>query len=293
MASKMKLIIILVSLTAVLFCAWTKPLDDFAMQQVDAGFKRAVVSFGTARLLGAVISVAQGTEITTGVGFIFALGQALDPISDLVGKFADLMLAATVIFGAMKVLLLIGGNYWSSLAVTGATILWIWFFWRGRPSPLWLSRLAVILMLIRFAVPVVMVGSDAIYQQFMADDYTASQSALSLSAGNIESSPTPQAASNNEIGMWEKMKGWVATNIDVHARLQSMAQGATKMVEHIIKLIVVFLLQTLVIPLVFFWVLYRVVTAMFQNPMASRGGNTQSGQKSSAMKVVTGGIPTK
>lgn len=274
MASKLKLITIVVSLTAILFCAWAKPLDDFAMQQVDAGFKRAVISFGTARLLGAVISVAQGTDVImqpVGIGVKFAPGQVLQPINDLVGKFADLMLTATVIFGAMKVLLLIGGNYWSSMAVTGATVLWIWYYWRGRPSPLWLSRLAVILMLIRFAVPVVMVGSDAVFQQFMADDYKSSQSALDVTAGTIESSPMPQASSDNEIGMWEKMKGWVATNIDVPARLKSMAQGATKLVEHIIKLIVLFMLQTLVIPLVFFWALYRVVTAMFQNPLTRRG----------------------
>lgn len=286
--SKLKLITIVVSLSAILICAWANPLDDFAMRQVDAGFKRAIVSFGTARLLGAVISVAQGTDVImqpVGVGMKFAPGQILQPIGDLVGKFADLMLTATVIFGAMKVLLLIGGNFWSSMAVSGATILWIWYFWRGRPSPLWLSRLAVILMLIRFAVPVVMVGSDAVFQQFMADDYKTSQSALDVTAGNIESSPMPQASSHNEIGMWEKMKGWVATSIDVPAHLKSMAQGATKMVEHIIMLIVVFLLQTLVIPLVFFWALYRVITAMFQNPMASRGRNApgMSGQKSGGL----------
>lgn len=288
MVSKLKLITIVVSLFAILFCAWAKPLDDFAMEQVDAGFKRAIVSFGTARLLGAVISVAQGTDVImqpVGIGMKFAPGQVLQPIGDLVGKFADLMLTATVIFGAMKVLLLIGGNYWSSMAVTGATLLWIWYFWRGRPSPLWLSRLAVILMLIRFAIPVVMVGSDAVFQQFMADDYKTSQSALDVTAGNIESSPIPQTSSDNEIGMWEKMKTWVTTNIDVPARLKSMAQGATKLVEHIIKLIVVFLLQTLVIPLVFFWALYLVITAMFQNPVASRGGNApgMSGQKSGGL----------
>lgn len=269
-ASKLKLIVMLISLTAILFCAWAKPMDDYAMKQVDAGFKRAVASFATARLLSAVISVAQGTEVTTGIGFILAPGQALHPISDLVEKFADLMLTATIIFGAMKVLLLIGGNYWSSLAVTGATILWIWYFWRGLPSPLWLSRLAVILMLIRFAVPVVMVGSDAIFKQFMADDYKTSQSALDITAGNIDSNPMPQASSADEIGLLEKAKGWVAAKLDVSASINALRDGAANLVEHIIKLIVVFLLQTLVIPLVVFWVLYRVITAMFQTPVTSR-----------------------
>ncbi|MCZ8284370.1 MAG: hypothetical protein O9353_02855, partial [Bacteroidia bacterium] len=56
-------------------CAWLAPLDAPAMQQVDAGLKRALVSFATARLLNAVISVAQGTEASVqpfGVGVTFA-----------------------------------------------------------------------------------------------------------------------------------------------------------------------------------------------------------------------------
>ena len=284
MVSKLKLVTLIVSLIAILFCAWAKPLDDFAMQRVDAGFKRAIVSFGTARLIGAVISVAQGTDVImqpAGIGVKFAPGQVLQPINDLVGKFAELMFTATVFFGAMKILLLIGGSYWSSMAVTGATLLWIWYYWRGCPSPLWLTKLAVVLMLLRFSVPVVMVGSDAVFQQFMADDYKTSQSALAATAGDFESGDMAQASSNDDIGMWEKMKAWVTTNTDVAARLKSMAQGATKMVEHMIKVMVVFLLQTLVVPLLFFWALYQVLTAMFQNPVASRGMNAPelSGQK--------------
>ena len=47
----------------VVLCAWFVPLDRLATEQVDAGLKRALVSFATARALNAVISVAQGTEI--------------------------------------------------------------------------------------------------------------------------------------------------------------------------------------------------------------------------------------
>jgi hypothetical protein len=50
------------TMAAVTACAWLAPLDAPAMRQVDAGLKRALVSFATARLLNAVISVAQGTQ---------------------------------------------------------------------------------------------------------------------------------------------------------------------------------------------------------------------------------------
>jgi len=187
-AAKLKLIVLLIGVTAILFCAWVGPLDTNAKKHVDDGFKRAAVSFGTARLIGAVISVAQGTDISfqpLGIGMKFAPGEALHSMADLVDKFGDLMFAATVIFGAMKVLLNIGGNIWSSLAVTGAMLGVICYHWRGQPSPIWFSKLVVILLLIRFAVPITMVGSDSIYRIFMADDYKASQSALAAPVNKL------------------------------------------------------------------------------------------------------------
>ena len=240
---KPKSIILFASLTAILFCAWADPLDKLAANQVDAGFKRAAASFATARLIGAVISVAQGTDVImqpVGVGVKLAPGQLLHPLSDLVSKFADLMLTATVIFGAMKILLVIGGNAVFSAAVTVVTLWWFWFFWRGRSSPLWLSRLAVIVLLIRFSVPVTMVGSDAVYQVFMADKYKASQSSLGITAGDMESKPLDQVSTNTDSGWWERMKQWVTTNIDVSARIKAMSQSANQIVDHIINVIVVF-----------------------------------------------------
>lgn len=49
-------------------CSWLTALDSAANQQVDAGLKRALLSFATARALNAIISVAQGTEIAVEPG---------------------------------------------------------------------------------------------------------------------------------------------------------------------------------------------------------------------------------
>jgi hypothetical protein len=272
LASKLKMIALFVGLTAILICAWTKPLDTMAQQRVDEGFKRAIVSFGTARLIGAVISVVQDIDFSAqpfGVGVKIAPGQVLHPIGDLVDKFADMMFAATVVFGAMKMLLIIGGSVWSSSAVTGTTLGWIWCHWRGRQSPIWLSKLVVVLFLVRFAVPIAMVGSDTVYKIFMADDYKASQSALAAPVDKLESSDKSslEVLNTGGIGGYNRLKELVWSNINL---AKSMVQGATQIAEHIIKVIVVFLLQTLVIPLLFFWALYRVFTTMFQSSLARR-----------------------
>src|ERR1035437_9472915 len=105
---------LLVFLAIVLAFAWLKPLENASTQQIDAGLKRALVSFATARALNAIISVAQGTGVAVepaGVGVTFAPGQVLRPINELVAQFAELMLAASVAFGVMKVLITMG-SYW-------------------------------------------------------------------------------------------------------------------------------------------------------------------------------------
>ena len=82
-------------LAALVAFSWFSPLDIVATQQVDAGLKRALVSFATARTLNAVISVAQGTEVAIqplGFGVNLAPGQVLDPINDLVEQFSHLIL---------------------------------------------------------------------------------------------------------------------------------------------------------------------------------------------------------
>lgn len=266
MASKLKLIALLISLTAILFFAWAKPVDHIAKERVDAGFKNASISFGTARAIGAVISVAQSLDI--GVGVKVGLGQALQPIGDLVAKFGDLMFAATVAFGVMKVLLTIGSCKGISFAVTGAVLGWLWYILRGRSSPVWLSKLVVILLLVRFAVPVVMVGSDAVFQKYMADDYKTNETALAATPGKLKADLLGLVYDNNNGGILDRFK--LPKFNDVEETIKSMVQKGTVAVDLMIKLIVVFLLQTLLIPLLFFWALYRVFTAMFQNSVFTR-----------------------
>lgn len=73
-----------VAMLIIIVCSWLAPLDSAANKQVDAGLKRALLSFATARALNAVISVAQGTEVAVepaGVGVVFTPGQILDPIN--------------------------------------------------------------------------------------------------------------------------------------------------------------------------------------------------------------------
>jgi hypothetical protein len=251
-------ILLALSLGAVLLGAWLAPLDAPAKRQVDTDLKRALVSFATARALNAVISVAQGTELSVqplGVGVTLAPGQLLDPVNDLVEKFSDLMLMASVALGVQKILISMGSYWVVSVLLSFAAIGWVVLQLRRQRAPPWLSGLLVVALMLRFAVPVVTLGTNLLWQQFLAADYATSQQAVDIATGQVASlTPAPPPAAEQP-GWLDRMKGWVTPNGDLKARFERAKQAAEHAVEHIITLIVVFLLQTLIIPLALLWAL--------------------------------------
>ncbi len=253
-------IILALSLATLILASWLSPLDSTATQQVDAGLKRALVSFATARALNAVISVAQGTEVSVqplGVGLNFAPGQILDPVNDLVEQFSNLMLVASVAFGVQKVLIVMGGYWLISLVLTAVALGWAWFYLRKRSAPGWLSATLVIMLMLRFAVPVVNITTDWVFRQFLANEYEASQKVIDGATGQVATlaPPVPEAAINP--GLLENTRRWWSQNLDVKTRFDNLKLAAEQATEHIINLIVIFLLQTLLIPLLLFWALYQ------------------------------------
>ena len=255
------------ALGALVLCSWLAPMDTPAMAQVDAGLKRALVSFATARVLNAAISVAQGTEALVqpfGFGVTLAPGQVLDPVNDLIEQFSNLMLAASVVFGIQKVLIAIGGYWPLSLLLTGAVIGWGWCSWRRQRPPSWLSRLLVIVLMLRFAVPMVTLGSEVLWQKFLAADYQASQQLIDSASGRVNQLGPNMPAAPDNTSLLDKLKGWVAKNADVKKNFDDLKLAAEQATEHIIKLIVVFLLQTLVIPLLLLWAMYGLTRRMFE-----------------------------
>ena len=226
---------LLIILGAIVAFSWLKPLDATAEHQIEEGFKRAVASFAVARVLNGVISVAQGTEISIapgGMGANLTPGQILDPVNDLVEQFSELMLIASVAFGIMKVLLNIGSYWIFSTILSVAALAWLAFKLAGRLPPLLLTKFLLVLIFVRFSVPLVTVGRELIV--------SASQ--------KIE----------NRIEQ-------VQQELDPGAYIDKLKTLTSQLVDHIINLIVVFVLQTVVIPLVLMWALYRLCLALIDS----------------------------
>lgn len=240
---------------AVAMLAWARPLDDRAISRAEAGLTRALLAFAAARALNGVISVLQGTEVSAGVGVGVktAPGQILDPVNDLVEQFSTLMLAATVAFAAQIVLMQIGAGWLVSLALTVVVAAWALGWWRGRAPPGWLSRLLVLLLLLRFALPAAHLASDALYRAFLHERQTAAQQGLGQASGALGAQPGVDGGGADAPG-GKAVPWW-----NLRERYEAVRAAAERAVGHVIELAVIFLLSTLVLPLGLLWALVLLV----------------------------------
>ena len=251
---------------ALVVAAFTGALDTPSRDVADAALARSLVTFAIARTLDSAISVVQGTEVAVepgGVGVNFAPGQALDPINDLVERFSAAMLVATSSLALQGVLLDMARWWAANLALALAAALALVAIWR----PSWLgpvgTRAAVralsIVVFVRFAVPVFVLGSNLVFQTFLASDQQAANDALTVTGTQVEAlaeSSEGAEAPASEQSLAERLEGFIDDSLqalDARERMRRLAESVSGAVEHMIHLIVIFALQSIILPLVFLW----------------------------------------
>ena len=166
-----KLSTVIVFLFSIALATWTTALDSPAMSEVDAGMKRALACFVIARSLNAAISLAQGTEVSAGLGanITFSVGQVLDPVNDVVESFSNLMLLASVAFGIQKILLTVGQDVVIKGLLTAVLGGWAAFYFVEKRRARCLDVALILMLMVRFAVPVVVLACDEIYERFIKE----------------------------------------------------------------------------------------------------------------------------
>lgn len=245
-----------------------KPIDQSSESQLDSALTRALIGFGIARTLNGVISVAQGTEFAVqpaGVGVNFSPGEILDPVNDLVERFSWVMLFATSSLGIQKILLEVSSWSGISFMLAGAGLFWLLTRWRsGTASQLAsiASRLLLLVLLIRFLIPVGSLANDWVYRQFLQPKFEASSQQLEEAGNRIReinsrnTEPPPEADSLREKA--KNLYQSVTSKFDFDGMLDDYKSSAETVTEHAVNLIVVFLLQTVIFPLLFLYLVYRL-----------------------------------
>lgn len=270
--------------------------DDFA----EKALTRALTTFAVARTLNGVISVAQGTEVALepgGVGVMLTPGQILDPINDLVERFSSVMLIAASSLGLQIVLLDILSWWVLSAALIASLVVALLLIWspqlRENRFIAFIPKVAFVLTVVRFALPVIIICTNFVFETFLLTRHDAASLELSASAQQIEelSSDVEDGSDDGSedddesfdfpdfeelaaevkesvTRMYSDASDWLRTNT-VSARLDGLQQTASQATSHIIDLIVIFVLQTVIFPVCFLWLFVEALKAFASRSLSA------------------------
>lgn len=242
--------------------------DTVGREYVDDSFKRALVSFAVARGLNGVISVAQGTEVAVqpaGMGVSFTPGEILDPINDLVERFSWIMLLATSSLGVQKVLLSMSAWQGLILLLLAVSVLLIasHVLFKNERVRAVLGRVFLFVLVLRFMMPAIAIANEWVYVTFLQDDYIAATAELETAQEEIRLlndrsaavAEPPEGIVDRALDLYNN----VVDQIDLEKRFDEYAVAAETISENTVQLIVVFVMQTVVFPLLFLAVVFGII----------------------------------
>ncbi|RDX36613.1 hypothetical protein DZA50_03980 [Kangiella sp. HD9-110m-PIT-SAG07] len=268
--------LIIISLAIASLLAGSKALDYHGEQYTDEALKRSLVAFAVARGLNGLISVAQEAEVAmqpAGVGLTLSPGEILDPINDLIERFSVVMLVTASAIGVQKLLLAMGA--WSFFNIF---IIAFWVFTAGymlvkhhrkRSSHPFVLKFALFLVLVRFATPLMALGSEALYQGFLAKDYQVASAGLESTESQIRQSTPDEPQLEEELSTLEKTKRWfsdAADQLDVKKQIAAYQTAAEQASQSVIQLITIFLVQNILFPLLFLFIFIKLGKSLVNKP---------------------------
>ena len=266
-------------LVAVVLLSSLSTVDRYAEREYESLFERALITFALARTLNGVISAVQGTELAlqpAGVGVTLTPGEVLDPVNDLVERFSWIMLGATLSLGVQQVLLDIGQWWGMKLLVAVLGLAWLWFAWRrqagGEPDKAqldrYLLRALVVVLFLRFAVPLAMIANEAVYGLFLEPRYQESTQVIEQAGKELEKVRVEaDIPDEGEVGILESIGRTFSStreSLDFEERLDKIMDRASEVIEHLLQLSVVFIFQTGILPIAFLWGFLQVLKLLFR-----------------------------
>ena len=248
-------------------------IDENAMKVQDEAFNRAMISFGLAKGLNAIISLIQGTELSftpVGVGLNFSVGEVLDPFNDMVERFSWIMLASTVSLGIQKILLTLSSKLFLQVTIVISTSISLMFLWVKPLHLKWFFilpfKILLFLLILRFGAISSIYTSEFLYNSILHVDYVKSSKIIADTQNKLED----LHEKNTQFEKTEQKSSWYESNIlremgykyqeiksklDIKKQLDELKHSVEDASRNIITLITIFILQTIIMPLIFIWLM--------------------------------------
>lgn len=226
-----------------------------------------MTTFAVARGLNGLVSVIQGTEVNVspaGVGATFAPGQLLDPVNDMVERFSWVMLMSSVSIGVQEAMLHLGKTTLFKVLFAVVTLLVLLQLWLPKVELPWRVetsfKVLVVLAVLRFSVPMLVMMNETVYMYVLEPKYEQSFSEVSKTSEEvkvmIEEVQIRERRMEKESSFMDSFnvsKKYEDYKLELKQSVDRFIEKFNDVMESIIRLITVFIINSIIIPLGALW----------------------------------------
>ncbi|WP_227368820.1 hypothetical protein [Halomonas sp. M20] len=239
------------------------PTQVSAITTLDRSLTLAAASYASARLIDRGIALAAEAELTLPFigGVAVKPGQVFKPLQDMAERYSDVMVVAMASIGIQRVLLEMGeGAAITVLGSLSAVLLMMALVFSGLSRRLVLLARGVVIVLVvaRLALPLMITGVGFVSDALLEERRQQAQQSLNVATAELQQA---------DVDTLEEEEGLTQWLNDLRERTADMTlsvrQFSDDMVERFVQLLVVYLLETLLLPLAALWALWRMLRTLF------------------------------
>ena len=250
-------------------------LDSTADTYFRDSISKAGASYGVCRVINATVSIIQESSVElepAGIGLSLAVGQAVDPINDMVERLSDVLVMSITSLGVQKL------TYEICLTIAPQVIAFFLFVFSlltlfESDTVFKLQRLIlsvlIIISIARFCLPLSSMANQFLQDHFFEQNIAEANSELARGIADLDKLKDVSLPKYD--GLIETIENSASylkqKSIDFKNAIAVTIENRDIIVENLLKLtflyVGIFIVQVLVLPLLVFWFLLKTVNSLF------------------------------
>ena len=250
--SRRKLIVALIILL-IIAVSWSGYIDRQTESYVNKATVQALAAFATARVLNAGISVAKSIQ----VGAVVSVQplEILDPVHDLVEQYSAIMKLAIGSLVIQKVLLeIVATGFFKILLTLLAILLLVSLFVGSAYHSTLMFKIFTLVCLARFLL-ILAVGLNGLVDNIYVNNKTQ-QNMVELEILSREVDALTISGNSDDRSWYAGITSKFSAAKDL-VKLENLKNKVEVAVPAMLNLMALFILKTLILPLLFLWLLLR------------------------------------
>lgn len=223
------------------------PFEDKINAQLTHMLTVTLSVYAVARGLNAVVSMAQGTELSIeplGVGVTLAPGEILDPLNDLIEQVSTVLLIASASIGMQKIVVAMGDINtfrWLIVALSLLSLASLLLKSPPRKAQSVLIKIVLFATLLRCVVPIMVLASNGM-QEWLSHDR---EQAITVLVDTQQEVKVLNQSNSEDQSWFESVKN----SLDIDASLEAVKQQAEQAIEASIYILSEFVLVFVFLPI--------------------------------------------